>query len=282
MTAVASPITQPSKPARPYFSALWRVPAATIADRAAKLHHAAGIAANDFAALHGKPASIFFRADDVAVPSAMNTVMFTAFIRNNVPLAPALVPAWLNEARWEVLQALAAHAPHLWAWHQHGWRHRNAQREGKKGEFGSHRTYDAKEADIRKGRDKLHRIAGSAMCPVFTPPWNRMDEEALNALVLLGFKGVSRTVNARPLPPEGLKDISVNVDLHTRRETSPDAGWQALTDELCAAISTGQAGIMLHHQRMNAAAAAFLNIFLAFAASHPCLDVVDIRKAVLS
>ncbi|MBL3581379.1 DUF2334 domain-containing protein [Oleidesulfovibrio alaskensis] len=273
--------TRSARNPHPPVSALWKAPRRSLPHHAATLTGALHHAASEYMQRSGRPAKVFFRADDVAMDSAMNTAMFEAFIKAGVPLAPALVPAWLNADRWHALLRLTAAAPHLWAWHQHGWRHRNGQQEGKKGEFGSDRHAENKTDDILKGRDKLRRVTGNACCPLFTPPWNRMDGEALTALAAAGFRAVSRSAGAMPPAPPQLTELPVNVDLHTRREAAPHEGWQALTREICAAVSTGWCGIMLHHNRMNGAAAAFLTTLLVFIRDHPHLHVVDVRRYML-
>ena len=98
--------------------------------------------------------------------------------------------------------------------------------------------------------------------PMFTPPWNRCSAEALALLNHLGYLAVSRYQGARPASSESLPDITVNVDLHTRRETRAEDGWQNLFEELRAALFNRFCGIMIHHQRMNDAAFAFLDLLL--------------------
>ena len=59
-----------------------------------------------------------------------------------------------------------------------------------------------------------------------------------------------------------MRDIPVNVDLHTRREQTPADGWRQLLGELENAMGSGRCGVMIHHQRMNRAAFEFLDLFL--------------------
>ncbi|MCX5884183.1 MAG: DUF2334 domain-containing protein, partial [Deltaproteobacteria bacterium] len=77
-----------------------------------------------------------------------------------------------------------------------------------------------------------------------------------------------------PRPPKGLPDFSVNVDLHTRRETTPEAGWQSLWKELSSGISSGTSGIMIHHQRMNETAFEFLKVLLDVMMQHPHIQPI--------
>jgi hypothetical protein len=109
---------------------------------------------------------------------------------------------------------------------------------------------------------------GPAFYPAFTPPWNRCSARALELIREAGYRAVSRSSGSRPPAPPGLPELAVNLDLHTRREATAEGGWQALEEELQAAVAAGRCGIMIHHQRMNAAAAAFLDALLAALKAH--------------
>jgi hypothetical protein len=103
---------------------------------------------------------------------------------------------------------------------------------------------------------------GPDFYPAFTPPWNRCSDQAVAALKAAGILTISRSQGARPAVPAGMQDFQVNVDLHTRKEPSPTKGWQNLWVELTRAVVGGFCGIMIHHQRMNANALAFLDRLL--------------------
>ncbi len=247
-----------------FISALWN---AFPADLEQHLEHVLDTAPRD--------CRIFFRADDVAVPGKAMARMLEIFRTHEIPLCMAVVPAWLNASRWQELRAMAKDSS-LWCWHQHGWRHHNHQTRGKKGEFGDERTETAKQADIERGRDKLSELMGPAFQPYFTPPWNRFDQQTAAILARTGFHAVSRSAGEGkkvPLPPE-LPDLFINTDLHTRNETDPALGWDALFAELEEALATGRCGVMLHHQRTNPAAFDFLDLLLQKVASHRRLHAV--------
>jgi hypothetical protein len=208
------------------------------------------------------PATVWFRADDIGVPGGQFQRMLEIFTNHEVPLAPALVPTWLTIPRWKALQRQGDAGAHLWGWHQHGWRHQNHEPAGKQQEFGPARSIAALRSDLVRGYRRLAAILGDALLPVFTPPWNRCSAEALIQLQALAFRAVSRSSGAKPPSPEGLPDLTVNVDLHTRKASCAKTDWAALLDELETALSGGWCGIMLHHQRMNATAFDFLDILL--------------------
>jgi hypothetical protein len=208
------------------------------------------------------PVRFFFRADDIGVPGKRLFRLLDMFLECQTPLCLAVVPSWLSRQRWDIIQKTDQNAPELWCWHQHGWRHVTHEIQGKKQEFGPVRSIVEIQQDIVRGREKLEHLMKDRFTPVFTPPWNRCDGRTLTVLKNNGFKAVSRHHRSMPKTPKGLPDLSVNVDLHTRRETTPEAGWQSLWKELSAAISSGTCGIMIHHQRMNETAFEFLKVLL--------------------
>jgi hypothetical protein len=208
------------------------------------------------------PVRVYFRADDIGVPGKGFYRLLDLFLDCQMPLSLAVVPTWLSRQRWDIFLKADQRAPGLWCWHQHGWRHVTHEIRGKKQEFGPIRSIGAIQQDIVRGREKLEYLMKDRFTPVFTPPWNRCDGRTLAVLKNNGFKAVSRHHQSRPISPKGLPDFSVNVDLHTRRETTPEAGWQSLWKEISKAVSSGTCGIMIHHQRMNETAFEFLRVLL--------------------
>jgi len=208
------------------------------------------------------PGYVFFRADDVAVPGAHFVRLMDLFTRYRVPLCLAVVPAWLTQARWQHLKRIGQKAPSLWCWHQHGWRHVNHEPEGKKQEFGPSRPSLKIRDDLIRGKHHLQTLMGESFSPVFTPPWNRCEQNTLGLLKELNYQAVSRSIKSVPPAPDGLPDFAVRVDLHTRKEGHPLLGWEGLFSELGSALSQNLCGIMIHHQRMNETAFVFLEIFI--------------------
>jgi len=204
---------------------------------------------------------VFFRADDMGLPSRRLADLLALFERYGAPLALAVVPAWLPMRHAELARMLAPGGS-LWCLHQHGFRHVNHEAERKKSEFGPARSAEVKHRDISRGREILERYLGQRIQPLFTPPWNRCDGETLEALTRLGFRAVSRTMDASPTPPSSLAELPVRVDLHTRKESTAQAALSGLLHELEQGLDSGSCGIMLHHQRMNRAALEFLDSFL--------------------
>lgn len=224
----------------------------------------------DRASRQTRPVTVFFRADDIGVPGKKLSQLMAGFSRHQVPLSLAVVPAWLTRPRWQALRGakieqsgfLPEKTPELWCWHQHGWRHQNHQPSGKKGEFGDSRTPAAIHQDLKKGRDRLQGLMGEDFYPAFTPPWNRCGLDALKSLKKLGFQAVSRGQGDGDPRVEGLPDIPVNIDLHTRKEPDPKTSWDRFWAECNIAGQNGFCGFMIHHQRMNQKAFDFLDILL--------------------
>lgn len=224
------------------------------------------------------PGQIFFRADDVAVPSGKQDRLLSMFSKHRMPLCCALVPAWLTADRWHTIDRSVAGRHEFFAWHQHGWTHRNHQITGKKQEFGSAVSTAGKRQAIRQGKKRLTRLLGPLFLPFFTPPWNRVDAETMEILGEEGFIGLSRFRGDTLPPVPGLIDIPVNVDLHTRKDATPEAGWKALLEELATALNSRRAGLMIHHQRMNEEAFSFLGELLERLGDYPHLTPVHFEN----
>lgn len=204
---------------------------------------------------------IFFRADDIGVPSHQFKEMVSLFIRHKVPLCLAVVPAWFSQTRLSALQQITGKSSQF-CWHQHGWLHKNHELSGKKQEFGSNRSDEQIRQDLINGQKKLANLLQRQFSPFFTPPWNRCNASTLCFLEKLQYKGVSRSKGASPLTTDNLPDFQVNVDLHTRKEMDTKDSLHCLLKEIRTSLSSGITGVMLHHQRMNGRAIHLLDVFL--------------------
>jgi hypothetical protein len=224
------------------------------------------------------PGYIFFRADDVAVPGKQLAQLMELFFQLRVPLNLAVVPAWLTRVRWQSIVRPGLSANDLWCWHQHGWRHKNHETAGKNQEFGPCRSGPALERDIVQGKRHLESLMGENYLPVFTPPWNRCDERTLRFLRKHDFLAVSRSQNPNNSIVKALPDFCVNLDLHTRKDRNYQSGWTDFFEELQRQISSGMCGIMIHHNRMNAAAFDYLEILLKMIVARKELRVVHFRE----
>lgn len=206
---------------------------------------------------------IFFRADDVAAPGRKLSKLISVFLSHQTPLTLAVVPAWLTRPRWQRLVELCKKNNPLCCWIQHGWRHLNHESHGKKLEFGPSRSLTQKHQDLLSGFERLSELMGDEFVPIFTPPWNRCDDETCSALHEIGHKALSRRLGARPPAPAALVEYPVTVDLHTRKEADLEQDWQNLFKELGESLRSGFCGVMIHHQRMNEEAFCFLDLLLS-------------------
>ena len=122
---------------------------------------------------------------------------------------------------------------------------------------------------------------GSRFFPVFTPPWNRCSAKTLAYLHQRGYKAVSRSRGSRPACPRGFPDLAVDIDLHTPKDATAEAGWPALRAALCQGLTRPRCGVMLHHQRMNANALAALDYLLTRLKDHARFEFEDFRSLCL-
>ncbi|GAB4340338.1 MAG: polysaccharide deacetylase family protein [Desulfobulbaceae bacterium] len=217
-----------------------------------------------------KKTEVFFRADDIGRPGPQWRRMMELFSAHDAPLCLAVVPQWLER---DGVRAMAEFEPDhpRWCWHQHGFSHVNHELQGKKCEFGDSRTRAEISTDLDQGRERLTSLLGDLFHPVFTPPWNRCSSLTIELLREKGYAALSRWTGAKPLA-SGIPDLAVNVDLHTRKETDLQQGWDALYAEMKKALASGRMGIMLHHQRMNGQAFAFLDLLLTVLREQPGIE----------
>jgi len=227
-------------------------------------------------------ATIFFRADDIGAGGRAFEALCRLFRKHEIPLGMAVVPAWLSNVRKSQLFESAPLEEPLWGWHQHGWRHVNWQRAGKKSEFGEQRPFEKQWRDIWQGQQKMQEIFGDHLVRVFTPPWNRLSHSTLRILQELGFKGVS-LAGAFPRgikTPVVLRNLRIQLDLHTRRTDNGDSDFQLLLEDLKILLGRKEPwGIMIHHQRMTTFAFQFLDELLRLLksearANFPCFEEV--------
>src|SRR3989339_349067 len=232
------------------------------------------------AAMADHEIKVFFRADDIAVPSKNFSRMMDLFLSYQIPLCLAVVPAWMTPKRWEATAEFRKKGKDLFCWHMHGYRHMNHEPAGKKQEFGPARTAQAVLNDLARGQKRLQAMMGKDLTPVFTPPWNRCSMDALMMLKKTGFAAVSRSHGSLPAAPEGLEDIPVHVDLHTRKETSAEKARQKLLEEFRIGLASPVCGIMLHHMCMNDQAFLLLEYLLELFSGYGQIQKITYRELI--
>jgi peptidoglycan/xylan/chitin deacetylase (PgdA/CDA1 family) len=225
--------------------------------------------------LTGKSVDVFFRADDIGVLDTEFVLMMELFRKYRVPLCLAVVPLWMSRERWLEMTSLFWEEE-LWCWHQHGYAHKNYESSGKKNEFGSSRSMEEIRNDLQQGRDHLEAVLGDIFCPVFTPPWNRCSRMTLDILADLNFQAVSRSIGVKT--KSEIPDFCINVDLHTGKEKNLQPAMDQLLNDWKVGVEHGRLGIMLHHQRMNSFAFAFLERLLQLLQGQAGVTFVTFRE----
>src|SRR5262249_24018674 len=154
----------------------------------------------------------FFRDDDVGWANDEFRTLLDCFRRHSVPLDIAAIPTALTAELADELCTLHAEAPAEVGVHQHGFPHTNHEGFGPKCEFGSSRTHQDQYRDIQFCKLKLEEMLGSALDPIFTPPWNRCTAITGVCLRQLGFRVLSRDATTPSLTLSGLKELPISID----------------------------------------------------------------------
>ncbi len=222
----------------------------------------------DAAAGRGEMIRFWWRDDDAGEPSpALNRLLETAE-RQNLPLALAVVPAWLQpDAQGQI--AANREATVL----QHGYAHKNHAKKGAKSiELGG-RAADRIAKDLRKGYRILEDAFGAGFLPVLVPPWNRIDDAIEPYLKSSGFAGLS--VFGKRSGPEaspGVSLINTHVDPIDWRGTRGFLGEDVVLERLIAQLDEDEPiGILSHHLVMDEPCWTFLERLFSTLLRHPAV-----------
>jgi hypothetical protein len=210
----------------------------------------------------------FFRDDDVGWANDEFRALVACFRRHPVPLDIAAIPTALTAELADELCALHAEAPAMIGIHQHGFAHTNHERFGRKCEFGGSRPHPDQYRDIQFGKMKLEGMLGSALDPIFTPPWNRCTAITGECLRDLGFRVLSRDASASLLAVSGLKELPVSIDWFAKKN-GERLSFQSLGTLIARTVKQRRPiGIMLHHELMSAAERELLGDLLVLLSTH--------------
>jgi hypothetical protein len=222
------------------------------------------------------PVRIFFRDDDVDEDEAPLRRLLSLFVERNTPINLGVIPGRLTAECIELLTGAVAAAPALIELNQHGWRHQNHEREGRKCEFGASRTYPEQLADITQGHARMTEAFGPNWFPVFIPPWNRCTEETLRAIDHLGFRALSAKQGSSVLTGYRFEEISITLDIYRWKGGARMKSPEEVTCELITQLSRQQTiGVVLHHKVMDDQAFSFLRSLLDALAAHPSAGAVS-------
>ena len=210
----------------------------------------------------------FFRDDDVGWANDEFRALLSCFRRNSVPLDSAAIPSALTAEFADEICAMHDEAPALVGIHQHGFSHTNHEPLGRKCEFGVSRTHQEQYRDIQLGKMKLEAMLGSALDPIFTPPWNRCTEITGECLSELGVRVLSRDATAPSLALSGLKELPISIDWFAKKN-GERLSFQSLGTLTANTVKQRQpVGIMLHHGLMSAAERDRLDDLLVLLSTH--------------
>ena len=212
------------------------------------------------------PVTFWWRDDDAGRPDARLTALLRLASGRRLPLAVAVVPAWLTvEVRQELLACAAVTVL------QHGIAHEDhALPQGRKIELGGRAAPDRLLCHLATQRDRLADHFPGRFVPVLVPPWNRIAADLIGSLPAAGFIGWSAFASAPAARP--LRRIDCHLDL---------VDWRAgrtvrAADEVDAALARlvrtrpGEPlGILSHHLVTGPRDVEMLDRLFAMLQDHP-------------
>lgn len=227
----------------------------------------------------GRTIGLWLRDDDAVAPSPALGRLSDLAERFAAPILLAVIPLLAEPVLAGALRGMPLLRPC-----QHGAVHHNHAPPGsKKSEFGAERIAADVDADIARGRQRLHEILGDLTLPIFVPPWNRIAQSHAARLQALGFTGLSCFHNYRLGPDGGPRLLNTHVDImdwHGGRVGRPAPD---LLEELVAMLAArrqGEAadielGLLLHHRDHDETAWSALTDILSAATAHPAVRMID-------
>jgi hypothetical protein len=233
-------------------------------------------------AAQGRAATFWWRDDDAGRADPRLANLLSLIGRLGVPVALAIVPAWLSVEAADAVQGAPAGVVVL----QHGFAHVNHEREIQPGErkvrpaeCGGARPPAAVLAELADGAARLAARLPSRALPVLVPPWNRIAPSVIVGLPRLGYRALS-TFRARPAPQPapGLHQVNCHIDPILWREGKRFAGAAGALEMVrvhLAARREQQAdpaeptGLLTHHWDLDAPGWAFIAELIARLRAHP-------------
>ncbi len=152
---------------------------------------------------------IWWRDDDAVghTPELEHLIALSQEV--GVPVHLAIIPAHATDGLKETVQGSDHLIPLV-----HGWAHVNHSPPAlKKAEFGAVRDKQAVQKDIASGFEKMTDLFGANLCPIFVPPWNRVDPAYLPMFAAQGYRAISTYLPRRQIEDvPGLENINTHVD----------------------------------------------------------------------
>lgn len=225
-------------------------------------------AALDAVAERGEAIRLWWRDDDAGRDHPALGRLLDLAEERAVPLALAVVPAWL-EVSAQAGIAASGRASVL----QHGYAHANHAPAGKKSiELGG-RAPALIQRELARGREVLLDAFGAIFLAVLVPPWNRIDATVVDRLGDWGFIGLS-AFGPRPAGAGRSRLVQVNTHLDPVdwRGSRLFVGEARALAQLVAALDADEPiGILSHHLVLDEAGWDFLARLLALTGRHPAV-----------
>jgi hypothetical protein len=231
----------------------------------------------------GRRAPLWWRDDDAGPDDGRLAGLLGRRRALGVPLALAVVPAWLAAPTVRLLAGDPGSAVL-----QHGFDHTSHAAPGRrKQELAAEAPAAALDRRLAEGRSVLARAFGAGFHAVMVPPWNRIDDEVAARLAGLGLRGLSTAGPRGAATRHGLALANVHIDIVDwgRRAFAGDGpALAAACDALARCREAGEdgaepIGLMTHHRMHDAACDAFVERFVAVVRDHPgarWLDAGDV------
>lgn len=222
----------------------------------------------DAAAERGETIEFWWRDDDAGKESPALTRLLDVADHQNVPLALAVVPAWLD-AKAQAAIAASAGSTVL----QHGYAHVNHGKADQKSiELGGRSVTEIAE-ELKTGKSVLEDAFGATFMPILVPPWNRIDPGLHPLLGQWGYSGLSvfgKRADAEIAP--GVALINTHLDPIDWRGTRGFVGDDMMLGRLLEHVDAGEPiGFLTHHLVMDEPCWSFLEWLLSAVARHPAI-----------
>jgi hypothetical protein len=224
-------------------------------------------------------ALFWWRDDDASVASLALDRLLAERRRLGLPLALAVVPAYLNRSLGEALVG-ETDIRIL----QHGWDHLNYGAVGEPNiELTARRQPDEVTRQLKAGLDRLADHFGIGFLPVLVPPFNALSVELLPNIRAAGLRYISAESDFVPydLP---WRNVHVDVIDWARCDVAAEAdiirpALAALRLRRWGIIRPGSPiGIQTHHLSHNEAIWALVTKLLNRLAQHPAVSFPSIEK----
>ena len=230
-------------------------------------------------------ATVWWRDDDAGAASPAFDRLLALAAAHGVPLALAVVPAWLEAP---VAARIGAAPPGLRVL-QHGYAHRNHEPPGPDGtrgrpaELGQARPVGAALAELARGWARLAELVPTPLRAALVPPWNRIAPALQEALPGAGYRILSTFgPRAAAAADAGLRSLNTHVDPIQWRagKRFGGAAWTLgqLTTHLAdrrrgRVDATEPTGLLTHHRDLTPAAWACLDGLFTRLRAHPAVGL---------